>query len=375
VTADARAAAAGSVARAGDEPAGVATGAFRVLGRTGVRVSSLCLGGMNFGAWANADHEDSARIVHTALDAGINFVDTADVYSAGESEEIIGKALAGRRDGVVLATKFHNPMGPDANHRGNSRRWIVRAVEDSLRRLGTDWIDLYQMHRPEPETDLEETIDALSDLVRAGKIRYFGSSTCAPHQIVQGQWAAARRNLGRFVTEQPPYSLLVRKAEAELLPVCREYGLGVLSWSPLAAGWLSGSFHTRRRADGDRARANRASRMPARFDLSLPANQAKLAAVTALAALADEAGTTLPRLAIAFVLQHPAVTAAIVGPRTVDQLTSILEAGTMTLDDALLDRIDEIVAPGTTVNPADDDHLQPIGLRDKRSRRHVRSSA
>jgi aryl-alcohol dehydrogenase-like predicted oxidoreductase len=338
------------------------------LGRTGVHVSSLCLGGMNFGAWANDDEADCTRIVHAALDAGINFVETADVYSNGGSEEIIGRAIAGRRDSVVLATKFASPMGTDPNRRGGSRRWIMLAVEDSLRRLGTEWIDLYQMHRPDPETDVEETIDALTDLVRAGKIRAFGSSTFAPHQVVQAQWASERRKLGRFATEQPPYSLLVRKAEADLLPVCMEYRLGVLCWSPLAGGWLSGSFHTR---GDDEARANRAQRMPSRFDLSLPANQEKLRAVTALAALADELGTTLPRLAIAFVLQHPAVTSAIIGPRTVEQVTSIVDAVTVELDDGVLDRIDEIVPPGTTVNPADDDHLQPIGLRDKRPRRRV----
>jgi aryl-alcohol dehydrogenase-like predicted oxidoreductase len=361
--------AASSVLRAGDALAGVAGGTLRILGRTGVRVSSLCLGGMNMGAWANGDHADCERIIHAALDSGINFIETADVYSAGESEEIIGKALRGRRDQVVLATKFGTPMGDDPNNRGTSRRWIMLAVEDSLRRLGTDWIDLYQMHRPESETAFEETIQALTDLVQAGKIRYFGSSTCAPYQVVEAQWISARRNLGRFVTEQPPYSLLVRKAEAELLPVCAEHGLGVLCWSPLAAGWLSGGFHVRRGAPDDEARDNRARRMPERFDLSLPANQAKLEAVEALSALAEEAGTTLPRLAIAFVLQHPAVTSAIIGPRTVEQVTSIVDAATLALDDDLLDRVDRIVPPGTTVNPADDDHLRPIGLRDKRSRR------
>jgi aryl-alcohol dehydrogenase-like predicted oxidoreductase len=360
------------VRRAGDPPAGGAGAAMRDLGRTGVRVSPLCLGGMNFGTWANRDTADCTRIVHAALDAGINFVETADVYSAGESEEIIGKAIAGRRDSVVLATKFASPMGADPNRRGGSRRWIVLAVEDSLRRLGTDWIDLYQMHRPDPETDVAETIGALTDLVRAGKIRSFGSSTFAPHQVVQAQWASARRSLGRFATEQPPYSLLVRKTEAELLPVCMEYGLGVLCWSPLAGGWLSGSFHTRNGAAEDEARKHRAQRMPERFDLSLPANQEKLRAVAALAALAEELGTTLPRLAVAFVLQHPAVTSAIIGPRSIEQLAGILDAVTLRLDESVLDRIDEIVPPGTTVNPSDDDHLQPIGLRDKRSRRRTR---
>jgi aryl-alcohol dehydrogenase-like predicted oxidoreductase len=365
--------AASSVARAGDAAAGEQTGALRVLGTTGMRVSSLCLGGMNFGAWANADHADCTRIIQTALDAGLNFIETADVYSPdGESETIIGHAIAGRRDRVILATKFATPMGSDPNQRGGSRRWIMLAVENSLRRLQTDWIDLYQMHRPDPQTDLEETIDALSDLVHQGKIRAFGSSTCAPHQVVAGQWISDKRNLRRFATEQPPYSLLARRAEAELLPVLREYGMGVMCWSPLAGGWLSGTFHTRAGVPDNAARAHRASRMPARFDVSTPANQAKLEAVAALAALADEAGLPLAQMAIAFVLEHPAVTAAIIGPRTIDQLTSILDAGTLRLDVDVLDRIDEIVAPGTTVNPADDDHLQPIGLRDTRQRRRPR---
>jgi aryl-alcohol dehydrogenase-like predicted oxidoreductase len=359
----------GSVARAGDPPRDVASGSRRVLGRTGVSVSPLCLGGMNFGAWANTDHEDCTRIVHAALDAGINFIETADVYSAGESEEIIGKAIAGRRDDVVLATKFASPMGEDPNRRGASRRWIMTAVDDSLRRLRTDWIDLYQMHRPDPHTDLDETLAALTDLVRAGKIRYFGSSTCAPHQVVEAQWVSERHGLGRFVTEQPPYSLLVRKAEAELLPVCAQLGLGVLSWSPLAGGWLSGTFHERDDDADDEARANRARRMPDRFDRTQPANQRKLDAVSALADLADEIGTTLPKLAVAFVLRHPAVTSAIVGPRSVEQVLSLADVPSLTLDDATLDRIDEIVPPGATVNPADDDHLQPIGLRDKGTRR------
>jgi aryl-alcohol dehydrogenase-like predicted oxidoreductase len=358
-----------AVAPAGTAAAGVADGQLRVLGRTGVLVSSLCLGGMNFGSWANDDRAECTRIIHSALDAGINFIETADVYSAGESEEIIGAALAGRRDAVVLASKFGTPMGADPNRRGSSRRWIMLAVEESLRRLGTDWIDLYQMHRPDSQTELDETIDALSDLVRAGKIRYFGSSTCPPHQIVEAHWISDRRGLGRFATEQPPYSMLVRKAEAELFPVCAQYALGVLSWSPLAGGWLSGGFHTRGGAADDAARARRAQRMHRRFDLSLAANQAKLEAVEAFAALADEQGTTLAQLAVAFVLQAPAVTSAIIGPRSVEQLTSLLPAATATLDARVLDRIDEIVPPGTTVNPADDDHLDPVGLRDKRWRR------
>jgi aryl-alcohol dehydrogenase-like predicted oxidoreductase len=243
-----------SPVRSGEVPSEIETGRLRPLGRTGVLVNSLCLGGMGFGAWANGDHADCARIIHAALDAGINMIDTADVYSFGESETIIGKAIASRRSDVILATKFSAQMGGDPNHRGTSRLWITRAVEASLRRLGTEYIDLYQMHRSDPHTDLEETIDALTDLVRSGKIRYFGSSTAPPHEVVRAQWLAERRGSGRFVCEQPPYSMLVRRAEAELLPVARQYGMGVLCWSPLAGGWLSGSFHGRGGATDNDAR-------------------------------------------------------------------------------------------------------------------------
>jgi len=323
---------------------------LRPLGRTGVKVSPLCLGAMMFGAWGNPDHDDSIRIIHRALDAGINFVDTADVYSRGESEEIVAKALAGgKRDNVVLATKVHGTMGDDPNQFGNSRRWIVEEVDSSLRRLGTDWIDLYQIHRPEPDTDIDETLGVLTDLVRAGKIRYFGSSTFPPSQIVQAQWVAERRGRERFVTEQPPYSLLVRGIEAEVLPVCMEYGMGVIPWSPLAGGWLSGRY----RKDADAPTSTRAERLPWRYDLSLPENQRKLDAADALARLADEAGLSLIHLAIAFVMQHPAITAPIIGPRTMEQLESQLGAADVVLEPAILDRIDEIVPPGTNLNPAD----------------------
>jgi len=321
---------------------------YRPLGRTGVQVSPLCLGAMMFGEWGNPDHDDSIRIVHRALDAGINFVDTADVYSGGESEEIVGKALAGRRDEIVLATKVHGSMGEDPNRRGNSRRWIVHEVEASLRRLQTDWIDLYQVHRPEPGTDIDETLGALTDLVRQGKIRYLGSSTFQPSQIVEAQWTAERRGRERFACEQPPYSILVRGIEAEVLPVCERYGMGVIPWSPLAGGWLSGRF----RKDGD-ATSRRAERLPQRYDLSIPENQRKLDAAEALARLAEEAGMPLVQLALAFVLRHPAVTAPIIGPRTMEQLEGLLGATEVTLPDEVLDRIDEIVPPGTNVNAAD----------------------
>jgi len=323
---------------------------YRTLGRTGVKVSPLCLGAMMFGAWGNPDHDESVRIIHRALDAGINFIDTADVYSRGESEEIVRKALAGgRRDNVVLATKVHGTMGDDPNQFGNSRRWIVQEVENSLRRLGTDWIDLYQIHRPEPYTDIDETLGALSDLVHAGKIRYLGSSTFPAHRIVEAQWVAERRGRERFVCEQPPYSLLVRGVEADVLPVCEEYGMGVIPWSPLAGGWLSGKW----RKDAPAPASTRAERIPERFDMSLPENQRKLDAADALAQLADEAGISLVHMGLAFVMQHPAVTAPIIGPRTMEQLESHLGAVDVALDAALLDRIDEIVPPGTNFSRAD----------------------
>ena len=328
----------------------------RQLGHTGVSVSKFCLGAMMFGAWGNPDHDESIAIIHAALDAGINFVDTADVYGQGESEEIVGKALAGgRRDDVILATKFHNAMGEDPNQQGNSRRWIIRAVEDSLRRLRTDWIDLYQVHRIDPRTDIDETLSALSDLVHQGKVRYIGSSTFPPSQIAEAQWVARDRNLQRFVTEQPPYSILVRAIEADVLPTCARHGMGVMSYSPLAGGWLSGRW----RKDTGQQASSRASRLPERFDLANPANQRKLDAVEELAQLADEAGITLIQLAIAFVLTHPAITAALIGPRTMEQLESQLAAATVVLDEAILDRIDEIVAPGTTLNPADNSFANP----------------
>ena len=339
---------------------------YRTLGRTGVKVSPLCLGAMMFGQWGNTDHQDSIRIIHRALDAGINFIDTADVYAAGESEEIVGKALAGgRRDNVILATKVHGSMGQDPNQQGNSRRWIVAACENSLRRLGTDWIDLYQIHRPSADTDIDETLGALTDLVRAGKIRYFGSSTFPAYQIVQAQWVAERRGRERFMSEQPPYSLLVRGIEADVLPACAEYGMGVIPWSPLAGGWLSGRF-----GSGKNNESRRAERLPARYDMSIPGNQRKLEAVDRLAEVAQQANLTLVELALAFVLAHPAVTAPIIGPRTMEHLESQLTAAEITLDAPTLDRIDEIVPPGTTIS-AGDMGYQPPALADPRLRRRA----
>jgi aryl-alcohol dehydrogenase-like predicted oxidoreductase len=305
---------------------------------------------MMLGAWGNPDHDDGVRIVHAALDAGINFVDTADVYSEGESEEIVGKALKGRRDDIVLATKVHGTMGEGENRSGNSRRWIRYEVEQSLRRLGTDWIDLYQIHRPDPRTDIEETLSVLTDLIREGKVRAIGSSTFPAESIVEAQWVAERRGLERFRCEQPPYSLFARGVEAGVLPVCQQHGIGVITWSPLAGGWLTGRY--RRDQDIDLT-SGRASRIPKRFDPSLPENQRKLGLVEQLEAVAADAGVTLRHLALAFVVTHPAVTSAIIGPRTMDQLNDLLSASEVTLDDATLDRLDEIVPPGVTLNPAD----------------------
>ena len=327
----------------------------RMLGRTGVSVSKLCLGAMMFGAWGNPDHEEGIRVIHRALDAGINFVDTADVYSAGESEEIVGRALKGRRDDVVLATKVHFPFGEEPNHRGNSRRWIVAEVENSLRRLQTDWIDLYQIHRPQADTDIDETLGALSDLVHQGKIRYFGHSTFPASEIVEAQWTSERRNRERFRCEQPPYSMLVRAIEHDVLPTCQRYGMGVIPYSPLAGGWLSGRW---RKETGQQS-STRAERLPDRFDLSMPANQRKLDVVEELAQLAEQTGITLIEMAIAFVLRHPAITAAIIGPRTMDHLESQLAAADVVLSDEVLDRIDEIIPPGVTVNHADNGWTQP----------------
>jgi aryl-alcohol dehydrogenase-like predicted oxidoreductase len=340
---------------------------LRPLGRTGVSVSKLCLGAMMFGEWGNPDHGESIRIIHAALDAGINFIDTADVYSQGESEEIVGKALAGgKRDDVVLATKVWGPMGDDPNRRGTSRRWIMQEVENSLRRLGTDWIDIYQVHRPQPDTDIEETLGALTDLVRQGKVRYIGHSTYPASTIVEAQWAARDRGLQRFVTEQPPYSILARGIEAEVLPICAKYGMAVIPYSPLSGGWLSGRW--RKDADTPTPTSPARQRLVERFDMSLPANQRKLEATEALAQLADEAGLTLIQLAIAFVANHPAVTAPIIGPRTMEHLESQLAAADVVLDDALLDRIDEIVPPGTNINPADGGWQSPALKAEARRR-------
>jgi aryl-alcohol dehydrogenase-like predicted oxidoreductase len=325
---------------------------YRTLGRTGVKVSAYCLGAMMFGPWGNEDEDQCVRMVHTALDAGINFVDTADVYGEGRSEEIVGKALKGRRDEVVLATKVHGEMGKGPNERGNSRLWISREVESSLRRLGTDHIDLYQIHRLDPDTDLEETLGALTDLVRQGKVRYLGCSTFPAWKIVESHWIAERRGLERFVSEQPPYSIFVRHIELDVLTVCNTWRMGVIVWSPLAGGWLSGKYRRGADAPAD-SRAvrfrQRGSPVARRFDTSVPENQRKLDLVEDLATVAHKAGISLTQMAMAFTLAHPAVTSAIIGPRTPEQLQGLLEGADTRLGEDTLDAIDDFVAPGTLV--------------------------
>jgi aryl-alcohol dehydrogenase-like predicted oxidoreductase len=329
---------------------------YRTLGTTGVKVSALCLGTMMFGPVGNIDREECRRMVDASLDAGINVFDTADVYSNGESEEILGETLKGRRDRVVLATKVHGQMGEGINDRGNSRRWIVREVEHSLRRLQTDHIDLYQLHRPDPDTAIEETLSALTDLVRQGKIRYFGTSTFPAFQIVEAQWASERRGFERFVCEQAPYSIFVRHIEADVLPVTQAYGLGVIVWSPLAGGWLAGKYRRGEETPKD-SRAirftERGNPTARRFDTTRPGNQRKLDLVEDLAKVAADAGVPMASMAVAFTLAHPAVTSAIIGPRTPQQLADALATADLRLDASTLDAIDAVVAPGTTIEESD----------------------
>jgi aryl-alcohol dehydrogenase (NADP+) len=313
---------------------------YRSLGRTGIKVSPYCLGAMMFGAIGNPDHDGSIQIIHKALDAGINFIDTADAYSRGESEVIVGKALKGRRDNVVLATKAHHPMGDDPNQQGNSRRWLTHAVDASLRRLQTDYIDLYQIHRPSPDTDIEETLSALTDLMRAGKVRAIGSSTFPVSEIVEAQWVAERRGLARFRTEQPPYSILDRGIEREVLPACERYGMGALVWSPLSKGMLTGRYRKGQPLpDGVRAR----------YFPKQMSDERSLDAVEQLIPLAEEAGLSLIHMAMAFVMAHPGVTSAILGPRTMQHLDDLLAGVEVRLSDDVLDRIDQIVPPGIDV--------------------------
>ncbi|RYE50789.1 MAG: aldo/keto reductase [Hyphomicrobiales bacterium] len=332
---------------------------YRTLGKTGIKVSPHCLGAMMFGGIGNPDHEDSIRIIHKALDAGINFIDTADRYSQGESEEIVGKALKGRRDNIVLATKVHGPMGDDPNQQGNSRRWIVRAVEGSLRRLQTDHIDLYQIHRPDPDTDIEETLAALTDLIQAGKVRAIGSSTFPVSEIIEAQWVAEKRGLARFRTEQPPYSILNRGIEREVLPACQRYGMGALVWSPLAKGMLTGRYRKGQQTESVRAR----------YFPKYMTDENKLDAVEQLIPLAEEAGLSLAHLALAFAVAHPGVTSAIIGPRTMEHLDDLLAGVEVRLSDEILDRIDEIVPPGTDLGAGDIASYQPPSILQAQLRR------
>ncbi|MER7900827.1 aldo/keto reductase [Streptomyces sp. NPDC096046] len=336
---------------------------YRTLGRTGVQVSTLALGAMNFGKIGRTTQNEVTAIVDAALEAGINLIDTADVYSGGESEEMVGKAIAGRRDDIVLATKATMPMGDERNRQGSSRRWLVTALEDSLRRLGVDHVDLYQIHRWDPNTSDEETLSTLTDLQREGKIRYFGSSTFPAYRIVQAQWAAHEHHLSRYVTEQPSYSILQRGVETHVLPVTEQYGLGVLVWSPLASGWLSGAIR-----EGRDITTSRSTFMPQRFDTTTPSNRARLDAVEQLAGVADDAGLTMIQLALGFVTAHPGVTSALIGPRTPDHLHSQLAAADTKLPTDVLDAIDAIVAPGADL-AAHEKNDTPPALLDPSLRR------
>lgn len=333
---------------------------YRPLGRTGIKVSPYCLGAMMFGGVGNPDHDECVALIHKALDAGINFIDTADAYSRGESEEIVGKALKGRRDNVVLATKVYHPMGDDPNLAGGSRRWIMRAVEDSLRRLGTDYIDLYQIHRPTPGTDIEETLSALTDLMQAGKVRAIGASTYPASDIVEAQWAAERRGLARFRTEQPPYSILNRSIEREVLPACERYGMGVMAWSPLAKGMLTGKY---------RKGEPTPESLRTKFFPKAMSDERSLDAVEQLIPLAQDAGISLIHMALAFVIAHPGMTSAIIGPRTIEQLDGYLAGVGIALDNAVLDRIDEIVPPGHDVAPLEGAEYLPPALKEAALRR------
>jgi aryl-alcohol dehydrogenase-like predicted oxidoreductase len=336
---------------------------YRTLGRTGVQVSSLVLGAMNFGKIGRTTQDEATAIVDAALEAGINLIDTADMYSQGESEEMVGKAIVGRRDDIVLATKASMPMGEERNHQGSSRRWLVTELDNSLRRLGVDHVDLYQIHRWDPTTSDEETLSALTDLQRAGKIRYFGSSTFPAYRLVQAEWAARDHHLSRYVTEQPSYSILQRGIETHVLPVTEQYGLGVLAWSPLASGWLSGAIR-----EGQEITTNRSAVMPQRFDTTIASNRARLDAVEQLAKVADGAGLTMIQLALGFVTAHPAVTSAIIGPRTLEHLQSQIAAADTVLSGDILDAIDAIVAPGTDL-AADEKFDTPPALLDPTLRR------
>jgi aryl-alcohol dehydrogenase-like predicted oxidoreductase len=333
---------------------------YRSFGRTGIKVSPFCLGAMMFGGMANSDTDECTRMIHKALDAGINFIDTADRYSNGQSEEAVGAALKGRREHVVVGTKVYAPMGSDPNQQGGSRRWITRAVEDSLRRLQTDYIDLYQLHRPVPDTDIEEVLSTFTDLVRAGKIRMFGTSTFPASDIVEAQWLAERRGLYRVRSEQQPYSILNRSIEREVLPVCQRFGMGVTAWSPLSKGMLTGKY---------RKGQKQPETLRAKFSPKAMSDEGSLGVVEQLLPLAADAGVSLTHMALAFVVAHPSVTAAIIGPRTMEQLDDLLAGLSVKLDDSTLDRIDAIVPPGVDIAPLEGSAYVPPAIQNLALRR------
>jgi aryl-alcohol dehydrogenase (NADP+) len=331
---------------------------YRTVGRTGITVSHYQFGAMSFGGLGNTDHDDCARIIHCALDAGINTIDTADIYSAGESERIVGKALVGRRDEVVLATKCFWPMGRDVNQRGLSRRWIMRAVEDSLGRLGTDYIDIYYMHKPDLSTDIEESLSAMTDLVTAGKIRTVAVSTFPADRIVEAQWVASNRHLATPRAEQPPYSIFVRGIERDVLPVCARYGMGVFVWGPLNSGWLTGKY-AQGVPEGSRG-ARWSANQSKNWNTDRAPVQRKHDLVEGLTKVAREAGLSLTHMAMAFSHEHPAVTSTIIGPRTMEQLDDLLASADVRLDGDTLDAIDALVPPGVNVdNDADSGWIAP----------------
>jgi aryl-alcohol dehydrogenase-like predicted oxidoreductase len=343
---------------------------LRSLGRTGVSVSKFCFGAGMFGFFGNSDESECRRMVDRSIDAGVNYFDTSDVYSYGESETILGKALKGKRSDVILATKFSLPMDDNPNHRGSSRRWIMEEVENSLRRLDTDYIDIYQAHRPDASVDIDETLGALTDLITQGKVRMIGTSTFPAEQIVEAHWCSDRRGHARFHTEQPPYSLFARRIEADVLPTCQRHDMGVVVWSPLSQGWLTGKWRHGQRPND----TQRQNLQPHLYQMDRPENQRKLDLIDELDIVAKEAGTTIMHLALAFVCAHPAITSAIIGPRTLEQLEGILEGADVTLDDETLDAIDALIPPGTNISHDDDGYVAPEVDDSSLRRRAVRSS-
>jgi aryl-alcohol dehydrogenase (NADP+) len=343
---------------------------YRILGGSGIKVSHFCLGAMMFGPMGNPDHNECIRITHVALDAGVNFIDTSDAYSSGESERILAKALKDRRERVVLATKCFFPTGQDVNGGGGSRRWIVRAVENSLRRLETDYLDVYQLHRRDWDTDLEESLAAMTDLQRQGKIRVIGTSATPAEWIVEAQRISEQRHLARVRSEQCIYSILSRRVEAGVLPTCQRHGLGVMVYAPLAGGWLTGKYrHNEPLPQGSRASGPLGRR--GSWDAERPEVQRKYDLVEGLLVLAREAGHSLTHMAMAFAAEHPAVSSVIMGPRTLEQTQDTLAAADLRLAPDVLDRIDAIVPPGTRVDPRETFVANPWiddPLRRRRSR-------